>query len=199
MGLASSTPEQTKAFSLPVGAASPLWLAFAGAAGVGVAYWWMTRWMRGAQAIASVAPLLEARAEPVAVVELTVVDIKPEIAALAEPEPEPSVSAKAPEAEVKAEPVAELTKPVELAQEVAAKAKAEPAAEAEKPVEPKPETVAKALKIEAKAEPVVEPEKPAKTPELTLEAEPKAKPETVHAAPRKPVARRTTKPSSKPV
>jgi len=32
------------ALRLPLGAASPLWLAFASAAGAGVAYWWMTRW-----------------------------------------------------------------------------------------------------------------------------------------------------------
>lgn len=33
-----------KALYVPVGAASPLWLLFAGAASAGVAYWWMTRW-----------------------------------------------------------------------------------------------------------------------------------------------------------
>jgi predicted flap endonuclease-1-like 5' DNA nuclease len=32
------------ALRLPLGAASPLWLAFASAAGAGVADWWMTRW-----------------------------------------------------------------------------------------------------------------------------------------------------------
>ena len=32
------------ALKLPIGAASPLWLAFGAAAGAGVAYWWMTRW-----------------------------------------------------------------------------------------------------------------------------------------------------------
>lgn len=32
--------------STPIGAASPLWYAFAGAAALGVSYWWMTRWMR---------------------------------------------------------------------------------------------------------------------------------------------------------
>jgi predicted flap endonuclease-1-like 5' DNA nuclease len=33
-----------RALRLPLGVASPLWLAFASAAGAGVAYWWMTRW-----------------------------------------------------------------------------------------------------------------------------------------------------------
>ena len=32
------------ALRLPIGAASPLWLAFGAVAGAGVAYWWMTRW-----------------------------------------------------------------------------------------------------------------------------------------------------------
>ncbi len=36
--------EPPKAFYFPVGAASPLWFMFAGAASAGVAYWWMTRW-----------------------------------------------------------------------------------------------------------------------------------------------------------
>jgi hypothetical protein len=33
-----------RAWRLPVGAASPLWLVYAGAASAGIAYWWMTRW-----------------------------------------------------------------------------------------------------------------------------------------------------------
>ena len=41
-GPASLDPH--KALYIPVGAASPLWLLFAGAASAGVAYWWMTRW-----------------------------------------------------------------------------------------------------------------------------------------------------------
>ena len=32
-----------KALYIPVGAASPLWFLFAGAASAGLAYWWMTR------------------------------------------------------------------------------------------------------------------------------------------------------------
>jgi predicted flap endonuclease-1-like 5' DNA nuclease len=36
------------ALRFPIGAASPLWLAFASAAGAGVAYWWMTRWTQPA-------------------------------------------------------------------------------------------------------------------------------------------------------
>ncbi len=37
-----------KAFSLPLGAASPLWLAYAGATAGAMTYWWMTRWMKPA-------------------------------------------------------------------------------------------------------------------------------------------------------
>ncbi|CAN5343006.1 hypothetical protein BH11PSE2_BH11PSE2_13260 [soil metagenome] len=44
------TPEAESEFGktmqTPIGAASPLWWAFAGVAGAGVAYWWMTRWAK---------------------------------------------------------------------------------------------------------------------------------------------------------
>jgi predicted flap endonuclease-1-like 5' DNA nuclease len=39
-------PELEKAIHTPLGAVSPLWWAFAGAATAGVAYWWMTRWAK---------------------------------------------------------------------------------------------------------------------------------------------------------
>ena len=39
-------PELENALRAPIGAVSPLWWAFAGAATAGVAYWWMTRWAR---------------------------------------------------------------------------------------------------------------------------------------------------------
>jgi hypothetical protein len=35
-----------KAFSTPLGATSPLWLAFGAAATAGVGYWWLTQWSR---------------------------------------------------------------------------------------------------------------------------------------------------------
>lgn len=38
------SPQSPNPFYVPLGAASPLWLMFAGAASAGVAYWWMTRW-----------------------------------------------------------------------------------------------------------------------------------------------------------
>ena len=38
------SPQSPNPLYVPLGAASPLWLMFAGAASAGVAYWWMTRW-----------------------------------------------------------------------------------------------------------------------------------------------------------
>lgn len=38
--------EVEKVLHAPIGAASPLWWAFAGAAGAGVAYWWLTHWAK---------------------------------------------------------------------------------------------------------------------------------------------------------
>lgn len=40
------TFDANKALSLSLGMASPLWLAFAGAAMAGSAFWWMSRWTR---------------------------------------------------------------------------------------------------------------------------------------------------------
>jgi predicted flap endonuclease-1-like 5' DNA nuclease len=76
---ASSPPAAAQTpLSLPVGLMSPLWLAFAGAAATGAAYFWMSRWARPANleailptaAVAppaaealEVAPFLEATSE----------------------------------------------------------------------------------------------------------------------------------------
>ena len=43
---ASFAPD--KVLKTPLGAVSPLWAAYMGAAGAGVAFWWMTRWMQPA-------------------------------------------------------------------------------------------------------------------------------------------------------
>jgi len=51
---AEFAPEQ--ALRTPLGAVSPLWLAYAGAASAGAAYWWMTRWMRPFHLEAFLAP-----------------------------------------------------------------------------------------------------------------------------------------------
>jgi hypothetical protein len=54
------TPEQ--ALRTPIGALSPLWFAYAGAASAGAAYWWMTRWMRPFNIEARLAPIEAATA-----------------------------------------------------------------------------------------------------------------------------------------
>lgn len=116
------------ALYVPIGAASPLWFMFTGAASAGVAYWWMTRWMRPANleallplpnadvapaeeaAILTEAfavPLLEA-AEP-ALVEAGVVD--PDPAPIPAPEPAPN-PLDTPPMEAAAEVVAKAVAPV---------------------------------------------------------------------------------------
>ena len=59
-----------RAFRLPMGVATPLWAMFSAAAGVGVAYWWMTRWTRAVnfEALAGAAPTPLATPEPAEIV-----------------------------------------------------------------------------------------------------------------------------------
>lgn len=45
-GMGAAEDRAAKALSFPVGAASPLWLAFGAAASAGVAFWLATRWTR---------------------------------------------------------------------------------------------------------------------------------------------------------
>lgn len=95
-----------KALRAPIGAASPLWLAFAGAASAGVALWLMARWMRST----NLEPVLMKAKEPVA--EPAEVDAKaaePVVVAAPEPvaEPVPPALVAAPvETPVAATPVA---------------------------------------------------------------------------------------------
>ena len=61
-----------KALYIPVGAASPLWFLFAGAASAGLAYWWMTRWTDRTHLEALLAPAADALPpEPAAEVAVT--------------------------------------------------------------------------------------------------------------------------------
>lgn len=88
--------DANKAISLSVGMASPLWLAFAGAAMAGSAFWWMSRWTRpdNLEAVLAMpesakvpdpAPALaeptEATLEPVVEVAMTAAETVNEIAA----------------------------------------------------------------------------------------------------------------------
>jgi hypothetical protein len=78
-----------------IGAASPLWAYFTGAAMTGVAWWWMTHWMRPAE----LGALAEAAAQPVleAVAAATLIEAAEaaELEAMAEALMEPVVEALA--------------------------------------------------------------------------------------------------------
>jgi hypothetical protein len=104
-----------KAFNIPVGAASPLWFMFAGAASAGVAYWWMTRWVEHAN--------LEALLGPA----------KPQLVSAPEPSPEliPEPATVAAETAAVAQAMVEEAVDVAAAvvETVAAPPEAEPAAE----------------------------------------------------------------------
>jgi len=95
------------ALRVPVGAASPLWFMFAGAATAGMAYWWMTRWTRpqNLEAMLDTAPVLEALVAPV---PLALAELAPEARSFApepeEPAPEPVIVAPEPEIAAAPEP-----------------------------------------------------------------------------------------------
>jgi predicted flap endonuclease-1-like 5' DNA nuclease len=126
-----------KALSLPLGMASPLWFAYAGAAAAGAAFWWMSRWTRATNLEALVALPDETAAAAVDIVETTaetltktVVESALESVAEAVPALEPVVEAIAPEpvAEASAEIVPEIA--AEAAPEILPEAVAEPVAAA---------------------------------------------------------------------
>jgi predicted flap endonuclease-1-like 5' DNA nuclease len=89
------------ALRFPIGAASPLWLAFASAAGAGVAYWWMTRWTQYAnlEAFDGFAPRAAETPAPALA--------RPAI--VAEPAPEAPVEAAVAPVEAAADAVVETT------------------------------------------------------------------------------------------
>ncbi|MBA3810586.1 MAG: hypothetical protein H0X27_02870 [Caulobacteraceae bacterium] len=86
--LTAARDRAVKAMSVPVGAASPLWLAFGAAASAGVAWWWMTRWARAVNIEAAMEPSVEATAPR---------SIEPSLAAVETSDAEPA-EATAPEA-----------------------------------------------------------------------------------------------------
>ena len=108
-----------RALSLPIGMASPLWLAFGAAASAGVAWWWMTRWTRQANvgavsfwktsetAPASLIALGEPETMATAPVEVTrTPEVEPITAAWNELEvPPEAVSSSAPEIGAQPAPV----------------------------------------------------------------------------------------------
>ncbi|MBR7619324.1 hypothetical protein JKL49_07990 [Phenylobacterium sp. 20VBR1] len=125
------------ALHVPIGAASPLWFMFTGAASAGVAYWWMTRWLRpmnleallpppaaDAAPVEEAAILIEAFVEPLIeavepLLEAGVVDPDPAPVPAPEPAPNPldtppmeaAAEAVAPAVEAAAEVVEPTPKP----------------------------------------------------------------------------------------
>lgn len=171
-----------KAIVAPLGAVSPLWLAFGAAASAGVAYWWLTRWMRPVN--------LEARAaaSEVAVVEtaeiVEVIDLAPSAAPV-----DVAVEAAAVEAAA-----------LEPAEVVAAKAEptaVEPAAVAQAPLPLEPAVVtepAPAVAAAPEAAPEVEAKPAAAKVKPPVKARPAAKPEAVSAPVARAPRRKTTAP-----
>lgn len=90
---------QSRAQQLPfvgpemmIGAASPLWGYFTGAAIAGVIWWWMYRWL---QPVANLEALAEAALKPVVSPVAAVATIKPAAEAIAEPLVEAAVEVAA--------------------------------------------------------------------------------------------------------
>lgn len=136
------------ALNLPIGAASPLWFMFAGAASAGVAYWWMTRWMRPANLEAllafptadaepaeEAAILFEAFMEPMIEATEVVVEALVEAAdGVVDPDPAPT-----PTPEPAPNPLDTPPPPVQAAAESMAEATTAPVA-----AKPKPKAAPKA-------------------------------------------------------
>jgi len=75
-----------RALRLPMGVASPLWAVFGAAAGVGIAYWWMTRWTRmvNIEALAGAAPKPVTAPEPIAIAAESAIVVEETVAEIAE-------------------------------------------------------------------------------------------------------------------
>jgi predicted flap endonuclease-1-like 5' DNA nuclease len=80
---------------LPLGVTSPLWAVFGAAAGMGVAYWWMTRWTRAVnfEAFAPFAAKLAAEPEAIPAETPAAIAAPAVVEALA-PKPEPMIEPK---------------------------------------------------------------------------------------------------------
>ncbi len=121
-----------KALNLTVGAVSPLWFLYAGAATAGLTYWWMTRW-----------PTLALSMAPTNL-EAKLAEVMPDLPA---PPPEPT-----PEPALVASPiVADLSEPAPVATLIAEPAVVE--AIVEPPPEPTPELAPVTKAPKAKAAP----------------------------------------------
>ena len=111
--------DSNKAINLSLGMASPLWLAFAGAAMAGSAFWWMSRWTRPANLEA----MLELPATPpTAVPDVVANAVEPiaEVAELAATAVETAVEVATEEAAAFVEGLAEVDPVVDAAPVAAA-------------------------------------------------------------------------------
>jgi predicted flap endonuclease-1-like 5' DNA nuclease len=107
-GAAAAGERAERAFRMPLGVVSPLWAMFSAAAGVGVAYWWMTSWTRAVnfEAMSAFAPRPPAKAPPVEIVAVpepepvaadveTLAEAAPELALVETVAEEPALTAEA--------------------------------------------------------------------------------------------------------
>jgi predicted flap endonuclease-1-like 5' DNA nuclease len=120
-----ATADATKAMQLPLGLASPLWLAYSGVATAGVAYWWMSQFTKPVNLEAmsamfkkySLVPMpemagLEAPALVAAMVKEEMTAVSDSVAeVLDEAVPEPALLAAALEPEIEAFQVLEEVAP----------------------------------------------------------------------------------------
>lgn len=115
------TPETEKALSFPVGAVSPLWLMFAGAAAAGAAVFWARQWLKPTNLEAlTPLPVAEPVAETVEVVAETVVEVA-EVVAEPAVDAEPEILEAAVEtAEATVEAVPDVVETIAEAVEAAA-------------------------------------------------------------------------------
>jgi len=115
-GAAAAGERAEQAFRMPLGVVSPLWAMFGAAAGVGVAYWWMTSWTRAVNfeamsafaakpAAKPVEIVAEPELEPLAAPVETVIEAAPELA----PTAEAVVAEAAPAAEEVADDLTRMT------------------------------------------------------------------------------------------
>ncbi|HWA63106.1 MAG TPA: hypothetical protein VG939_17130 [Caulobacteraceae bacterium] len=131
-GMGAAEDRAAKAMRFPMGAASPLWLAFSVAATAGVAYWWLTRFAKPLN-IEAMAPKPLPKAVTAAPAPVEAVEAPAAVMGEA-PAPAEPVAAAAEPAPVAAEVIAESAPEPEL--EVAP----EPAPEAELEAAPAPAT-----------------------------------------------------------
>jgi predicted flap endonuclease-1-like 5' DNA nuclease len=169
-----------KALRIPLGMASPLWLAFGAATSVGVTWWWMTRWTKAVN-LEAMAPFR--LASPVlAVVEETAPAI--EVVVEASPEPVARVVAPAVAVETSSSPEPKAVSPVAKAESAKTEArKAAAAAKSALKARSSPVAAKTAAQAQAKAVAPKAPSAPKVGTEAATAAEPAPSSESKAVAP----------------